>query len=195
VEFSKRPFVSSTPAPSGTPDPKTPTASTPAPPLSSSKFNPHHIITPLPATTTLEDCLRISDVVISAVPNQSCKVPTRYLKDGAICVSVAQERNFEADVRDRVSPQSIRNSGISLSKTGRYIRTQCRNDDYRNVAEKSVRPTRSLSSPERRCTMLTAFQVEIVYLQGRSKEAILSIDGLIDMWLHCCTAHRVSFAA
>ncbi|KAI9636671.1 methylenetetrahydrofolate dehydrogenase [Dioszegia hungarica] len=104
VEFSKRPSV---PAPSSPKDSTTPgptaaiSPTAPAPALSSSKFNPHHIITPLPASTTLEDCLRISDVVISAVPSQKYKVPTRFLKDGAICVSVAAERNFEADVRDR----------------------------------------------------------------------------------------------
>lgn len=52
---------------------------------------------------TLEECLKISDVVISAVPSQSYKIPTKWLKDGSICVSVAQEKNFDTDVRDRVS--------------------------------------------------------------------------------------------
>ena len=67
------------------------------------KTNPHHQTTPLPDHWNLEECLKISDVVISAVPSAKFKVPTSALKDGCICVSVAQEKNFESDVRDRVS--------------------------------------------------------------------------------------------
>jgi len=52
---------------------------------------------------TLEECLAVSDVVISAVPNEKYKLPTQWLKDGCICVNVAGEKNFEADVRQRVS--------------------------------------------------------------------------------------------
>ncbi|WWD06644.1 hypothetical protein V865_004737 [Kwoniella europaea PYCC6329] len=80
VEFSKRPSTSTT----------------------TSKFNPHHITTPLPEFT-LAQALSISDVVISAVPVASYKVPTKDLKDGCICVNVAGEKNFEADVRERAS--------------------------------------------------------------------------------------------
>jgi methylenetetrahydrofolate dehydrogenase (NAD+) len=52
---------------------------------------------------TLEQCLEISDVIIGAVPNKSYKISTKALKDGCICVNVAQEKNFEADVRDRAA--------------------------------------------------------------------------------------------
>jgi methylenetetrahydrofolate dehydrogenase (NAD+) len=68
---------------------------------SQSKQNPHHIITPL--ALTLEDCLSISDVVISAIPSKSYKVPTSALKDGCICVNVAGDKNFEDDVRERAA--------------------------------------------------------------------------------------------
>lgn len=83
-EFSKRPSSSTT----------------------SSKSNPHHLTTP--TTMTLADCLNISDVVISAVPSQSYKVPTKDLKDGCVCVNVAGEKNFETDVRERVCPSFVR---------------------------------------------------------------------------------------
>ncbi|OCF40247.1 methylenetetrahydrofolate dehydrogenase (NAD+) [Kwoniella heveanensis CBS 569] len=83
VEFSKRPSNSSSQS-------------------QTSKFNPHHITTPLP-DFTLAQALSISDVVISAVPVQSYKVATRDLKDGCVCVNVAGEKNFEADVRERAS--------------------------------------------------------------------------------------------
>ncbi|WVQ75383.1 hypothetical protein IAR50_005003 [Cryptococcus sp. DSM 104548] len=80
VEFSKRP---------STEDDKRP-------------LGQHHITTPLP-DMTLAKALNISDVVISAVPVDSFKVPTKELKDGCICVNVAGEKNFEADVRERAS--------------------------------------------------------------------------------------------
>lgn len=59
-------------------------------------------MTPLPADYTLQDALRVSDVVISAVPHKDYKVKTEWLKDGCICVNVAGDKNFEADVRDKV---------------------------------------------------------------------------------------------
>ena len=40
--------------------------------------------------------------MISAVPSASYKVPTRWLKDGCVCVNVASEKNFEKDVREKV---------------------------------------------------------------------------------------------
>lgn len=55
-----------------------------------------------PSTLTLQECLAISDVVISAVPSASYKVKTEWLKDGCICVNVAADKNFEKDVRDKV---------------------------------------------------------------------------------------------
>ncbi len=82
VEFSKRPSPNSTSSPTG-----------------ASRYNPHHVVTPV--SLTLEQVLEISDVIIGAVPNKSYKVPTKLLKDGCVCVNVAQEKNFEADVRDR----------------------------------------------------------------------------------------------
>jgi methylenetetrahydrofolate dehydrogenase (NAD+) len=82
VEFSKRPSSSETHA---------------------SPYNPHHIMSPLPSSFTLQDALAVSDVVISAVPHKDYKVKTEWLKDGCICVNVAGDKNFESDVRDKVS--------------------------------------------------------------------------------------------
>ena len=67
----------------------------------SSKFNPHHVTSTVPMT--LAEVLAVSDVVISAVPSKNYKVPTKDLKDGCYCVNVAGDKNFEADVRERVS--------------------------------------------------------------------------------------------
>ncbi|KAJ9111017.1 hypothetical protein QFC22_006613 [Naganishia vaughanmartiniae] len=66
-----------------------------------SRFNPHHVVTP--TDLTLQECLRVSDVVISAVPHKDYKVKTEWLKDGCVCVNVAGDKNFEADVRQKAS--------------------------------------------------------------------------------------------
>lgn len=78
VEFSKRPSAST-----------------------ASRYNPHHVVTAI--DMDLKACLAISDVVISAVPSKSYKVPTAWLKDGCVCVNVAGDKNFEADVRQKAS--------------------------------------------------------------------------------------------
>lgn len=65
------------------------------------RYHPHHVVHP--CTKTLQECLALSDVVISAVPNASYKVPTALLKDGCVCVNVASEKNFEKDVREKAS--------------------------------------------------------------------------------------------
>jgi methylenetetrahydrofolate dehydrogenase (NAD+) len=56
---------------------------------------------------SLEQCLAISDVVISAVPNSQYKVKTEWLKEGCICLNIAADKNFEMDVREKVSYELI----------------------------------------------------------------------------------------
>lgn len=64
------------------------------------RYHPHHVVRA--CSKTLEECFAMSDVVISAVPNASYKLPTASLKEGCICVNVASEKNFEKDVREKV---------------------------------------------------------------------------------------------
>ncbi|OJA20422.1 hypothetical protein AZE42_10772 [Rhizopogon vesiculosus] len=68
---------------------------------SARQYLPHH--TSHPCTLSLEECLAISDAVISAVPSASYKVKTEWLKEGCVCVNVAADKNFEKDVRDKAS--------------------------------------------------------------------------------------------
>jgi methylenetetrahydrofolate dehydrogenase (NAD+) len=65
-------------------------------------YHPHHVVRPAPPEFDLARCLALSDVVVSAVPSATYKVPTAALKDGCVCVNVAADKNFEADVRDKV---------------------------------------------------------------------------------------------
>jgi len=65
------------------------------------RYYPRHVVHP--TSLTLQECLALSDVVVSAVPNPNYKVKTEWLKDGCICVNVAADKNFEKDVREKAS--------------------------------------------------------------------------------------------
>ncbi|KAI0722594.1 NAD(P)-binding protein [Earliella scabrosa] len=65
------------------------------------KYHPRHIVHP--STLSLQECLALSDVVVSAVPSPDYKVKTAWLKDGCVCLNVAADKNFEADVREKAS--------------------------------------------------------------------------------------------
>ncbi|KAF7355735.1 Methylenetetrahydrofolate dehydrogenase [Mycena sanguinolenta] len=65
------------------------------------RYHPRHVVHP--SNASLQECLAISDVVVSAVPTASYKVKTAWLKDGCVCVNVAADKNFESDVRDKAS--------------------------------------------------------------------------------------------
>lgn len=65
-------------------------------------YHPRHVVRAVPSSFDLSRCLALSDVVVSAVPSATYKVPTAALKDGCVCVNVAADKNFEADVRDKV---------------------------------------------------------------------------------------------
>ncbi|KAI0299110.1 NAD-binding protein [Multifurca ochricompacta] len=66
-------------------------------------YHPHHVVRPAPPEFDLARCLALSDVVVSAVPSATYKVPTTALKDGCVCVNVAADKNFEVDVREKAS--------------------------------------------------------------------------------------------
>ena len=52
---------------------------------------------------TLENCLPLSDVVISGVPGDKYKVPLEKMKDGAMCINFSSERNFTPEVKEKAS--------------------------------------------------------------------------------------------
>ncbi|TKX22392.1 methylenetetrahydrofolate dehydrogenase [Elsinoe australis] len=51
----------------------------------------------------MEDCLAISDVVISGVPGEKFKVPTSQVRDGAVCINFSSEKNFTPDIKEKAS--------------------------------------------------------------------------------------------
>ncbi|KAI0340750.1 NAD(P)-binding protein [Trametopsis cervina] len=66
-----------------------------------SRYHPRHVVRP--CSRSLEECLGLSDVIISAVPSASYKVKTEWLKDGCICINIASDKNFDKDVREKAS--------------------------------------------------------------------------------------------
>ncbi|SRR5258708_10818370 len=65
-----------------------------------SQYYKRHVVHP--SNLTLEECLALSDVVVSAVPSETYKVKTEQLKDGCVCVNVSSEKNFGSSVREKV---------------------------------------------------------------------------------------------
>lgn len=64
------------------------------------RFNRHHVANP--SQLSLEECLAISDVVVSAVPSANYKIKTESLRQGCVCLNIASEKNFDKDVREKV---------------------------------------------------------------------------------------------
>jgi hypothetical protein len=52
---------------------------------------------------TLENCLPLSDVVISGVPGEQYKVPVNLLREGAVCINFSSQRNFTPEVKEKAS--------------------------------------------------------------------------------------------
>jgi len=76
------------------------------------RYHPRHVVHN--CDLSLQECLAISDVVISAVPSAGYKVKTEWLKDGCICVNVASDKNFEKNVQDKVGCSSSHDIVSSL---------------------------------------------------------------------------------
>ena len=123
-EYTKRPAVSEAP---GAPAPQR-------------AFHPHHVVRPAPPELDLARCLALSDVVVSAVPSATFKVPTAALKDGCVCVNVAADKNFEADVRDKVRRgRACWSTAISHWLWTGFVIYSCRGQgDNLDVAAESV---------------------------------------------------------
>lgn len=105
-------------------------------------FHPSHVVHA--CTLTLEECLAVSDVVISAVPSLTYKVSTDALKDGCIAVNVAGEKNFEDSVREKVSFWTIVELACDAVSTGICIPSSCGKGYHLHAAEKLVSSCRAV---------------------------------------------------
>ncbi|ORY31275.1 hypothetical protein BCR39DRAFT_494066 [Naematelia encephala] len=62
-----------------------------------------------------DDVLGVSDIVISAVPSRGFIIPTRNLKQDAVCINLAGESNFDSDVLDRASLYAERVGAVTIT--------------------------------------------------------------------------------
>lgn len=61
------------------------------------KFLPNGKVRREHATTTVEQCVRNSSVVVSGVPSNTFKVPTEWISKNATVINVATESNFDEE--------------------------------------------------------------------------------------------------
>ncbi|RUP44273.1 hypothetical protein BC936DRAFT_149688 [Jimgerdemannia flammicorona] len=52
---------------------------------------------------SVEQCVPLSDVVITGVPTASYKLPTEWLKDGVVAINFSTHKNFSEDVKSRAA--------------------------------------------------------------------------------------------
>ncbi|KAG0676821.1 NAD-dependent 5,10-methylenetetrahydrafolate dehydrogenase [Pichia californica] len=52
---------------------------------------------------SLEDCAKISDIIITGVPNKTYKFPTNYIKRGAIVINFSSEKNFNDEDVEKIA--------------------------------------------------------------------------------------------
>lgn len=64
----------------------------------------------------LEDCLAVSDVVISGVPGDKFKVETSLIRDGAVCINFSSEKVGTDDPTWDISKLTRRRISIPMSK-------------------------------------------------------------------------------
>lgn len=82
-----------------------------------------------------ESCIKVSDVVIGGVPAADYKVPTEWIKEGAVCVNFSSEKNFKPDVRSRC--------GAYLPAIGKVTVAMLQRNLLRLVEYKEITQTRS----------------------------------------------------
>jgi len=128
-------------------------------------YHPHHVVRAASPEFDLARCLALSDVVVSAVPSPTYKVPTAALKYGCVCVNVAADKNFEADVREkvRVLPRQAPAITLICEWTGFAVHSCCGKGDDPDVASESVRKT--LSFHVRSALILFGFLKRLRLLQ------------------------------
>jgi methylenetetrahydrofolate dehydrogenase (NAD+) len=59
------------------------------------KFQPDGKIRREASTTTVEECVRKSSVIVSGVPSADFLIPTDWISDNAIVINVANVSNFD----------------------------------------------------------------------------------------------------
>lgn len=93
---------------------------------------------------TLEQCAKISDIIITGVPTSTYKFPSEYIKRGAICINFSSENNFVSEEVEKVA--SLYVPSIGKVTIAMLLRNLLRLMDNKNAAnansvEQKVQPT------------------------------------------------------
>lgn len=69
----------------------------------------------------LEAFIRLADVIVSAVPAPGYRIPTSWIKDGALCVDLSHQGNFEYEALDARGIQYTNTRRNSVGKVTRAM--------------------------------------------------------------------------
>lgn len=69
----------------------------------------------------LEAFIRLADVIVSAVPAPNYRIPTSWIKDGALCVDLSHQGNFEYEALDARGIQYTNTRRNSVGKVTRAM--------------------------------------------------------------------------
>lgn len=98
---------------------------------SAARLRPAHVVRAC-SHPDAESCVRESDVVIGGVPAASYKVPTEWIKEGAVCVNFSSEKNFETNVRSRAAAYLPAIGKITVAMLQRNL---LRLVDYKEISQ------------------------------------------------------------
>ncbi|CAC9895211.1 unnamed protein product [Aureobasidium pullulans] len=86
--------------------------------------NQQHVVEEKP-DMTMEDCLAISDVVISGVPGDKFKVPVEKIRDGAVCInfSIKEHASIYVPAVGKVTIMILLRNLLVCTAMARYFRS------------------------------------------------------------------------
>lgn len=97
------------------------------------KFAKHHVEDLGDYSTELLEklCLQC-DVVITGVPSENYKLPTKFIKDGAVCINFSSHKNFNDDVKEKASLYVPMTGKVTIAMLIRNMLRLIENNDKRN---------------------------------------------------------------
>jgi methylenetetrahydrofolate dehydrogenase (NAD+) len=98
----------------------------------------------LDCNKSLEECAKISDIIITGVPTKTYKFPTEYIKRGAIVINFSSEKNFIDEDVEKVA--SLYVPSIGKVTIAMLLRNLLRLMDNKNAVnskniEQQIKPT------------------------------------------------------
>ncbi|ODQ44199.1 hypothetical protein PICMEDRAFT_74807 [Pichia membranifaciens NRRL Y-2026] len=93
----------------------------------------------LDCNKSLEECARISDIIITGVPTKTYKFPSEYIKRGAIVINFSSEKNFVDEDVEKVASLYVPSIGkVTIAMLLRNLLRLM--DNKKAVNAKSVEP-------------------------------------------------------